>query len=413
MNPFARSSVRRFAGSSVRRFAGAMVLAGALASPAAAQPTPWEPERITAGWVFTPAIAFGGLWDSNVTVENDPLGLDPEQSELVGLVNPRGTISFNGRRAKFNAGYSGRLEAYRRLDELTRYNQRARLEAEYQMTPRLLFETRHEASVAPTTEDIDLSGLPFVRVGSRLVTSSGGFTVNMTRRMKLDTAYAFQWISFDRDERFARLRGGHQHSPSVGLTYSFSRRLDLGGTWIYRHASIDGGQQMFDTQVAAATAEYLVTENTRIRGLAGIAYLRVSDTGETRTGPSYGAGISHKVRQATLDASYERSFVPSFGFGGMTASQQTSASVSVPFMQGRFYTSGSIAYRQNEPVLAQSLPIELSSWWTNGAVGYGVARWLRVEVFLTRTHQESSAQGNVDRTRVGVQFVTLKPVRIH
>jgi hypothetical protein len=404
--------VRRFAGPGVRGFVGALLVLGATVAPASAQPAPWEPERVTAGWVFTPAIAFGGLWDSNVTVENDPNDLNPEQSEWVGLVNPRGTISFNGRRARLAAAYSGRLEAYRTLDELTRYNQSARAEARYQMTPRLLFETRHEASLAPTTEDIDLTGLPFVRVGSRLVTSSGGFTAELTRRTRLTTGYAFQWISFDRDPRFARLRGGHQHSPSAELTYEISRRLDVGGSWVYRHASVDGGEEVFDTHTAAATAGYRITEATRVHAMAGVAHVAVSSTGETEFGPSYGAGMSHAVRQATFDAGYERSFVPSFGFGGMTASEEARVGVNVPFLQGRMYTAGRVTWRRNTPVLSTSFPIELTSWWTSGTVGYAVARWLRMEVFLTRTHQESSAQGNVDRTRVGVQFVTLKPVRI-
>lgn len=404
--------VRRFVGSLLRGLVGLLLLLAALAQPAAAQPAPWEPERITAGWVFTPAIVFGGMWDSNVTVRNDPLNINPELAEWVGIVNPRGTIGFNGRRAKFNAGYSGRLEAYRTLDELTRYDQRARLEAAYQATPRLVFNTRHEAAVAPTTEDLDLSGLPFTRVGSRLVVSNGGFTADVTRRLKLNAAYAFQWVSFERDPRFTRLQGGHQHSPSAGVTYAVTRRLGVGGEWTYRHAIIDGAQEIFDTHVAAAVAEYEVSEHTTVRGRAGLAHLRVSSTGEARTGPSYGAGISHTLGRATVGASYDRSFVPSFGFGGMTASQDARATVSMPFMQGRMSAGGTVTYRRNSPVLTASFPIELSSWWTTATVGYAVARWLRMEGFYTLTQQESSAQGNVDRTRVGVQFVTSKPVRI-
>ena len=403
---------RRLAGARVGRLAGSLILAGLSAAPASAQPAPWEAERFTAGWVFTPAIVFGGMWDTNVTLRNDPTNVDPELSELVGIVNPRGELSFNGRRSKFSAGYSGRLETYRTLEELTRYDQRARAEAEYRMTPRLRFSTRHDVHVTPTTDALDLSGLPFVRVGSRLVASGGSLSADVTRRMSVTAAYAFQWASFDRDPRFARLRGGHQHSPSVEVAYAVTRRLKAGGTWTYRHASIDGADEIFDTQQVAAVAEYDLSEATSIRGMAGIAHLRVSGTDATRTGPSYGAGISHDMRQTTVTAGYERSFVPSFGFGGMTASQVVRAGVNTAFLQGRMFVGGSLSYRRTTPVLATSFPIELSSWWTTGTVGYAVARWLRVEGFYTRTHQESSAQGNVDRNRVGVQFVTSKPVRI-
>ena len=41
-----------------------------------------------------------------------------------------------------------------------------------------------------------------------------------------------------------------------------------------------------------------------------------------------------------------------------------------------------------------------------------VARWLRTEGFISTMHQNSTARGNIDRTRVGIQFVTFKPVRI-
>jgi hypothetical protein len=35
-----------------------------------------------------------------------------------------------------------------------------------------------------------------------------------------------------------------------------------------------------------------------------------------------------------------------------------------------------------------------------------------METFVTQSFQESSARGKYDRTRIGLQFVTLKPMRI-
>jgi len=391
----------------------AVVVLVALAAPAAAQPAPWEQERMDAGWVFRPAFVFGTMWDSNVTLRNDPSGLNDEISELVGIVNPRGEIGFNGKRAKFSAGYSGRLETYRTLDELTRYDQRGRAEASYRMTPRLTFETRHQVTMVPSTDQLDLlSGLPFTRVGSAMVTSGGGFTADLTRRMKLTTMYGFQWVEFDRDPRFQQLQGGHQHSPTVELKYAVTQRVDLGGAFTYHHASIDGAQEVIDTQTYGIVGQYVVGPYTTVRGTAGVAHLRVAETGETSTGPSYGAALSHAVRGVTFDTGFERSFTPTFGFGGMTAKQEVHARVHVPFARGRMFASGGVTYRKNTPVLTITSPIELSSYWTTGAFGYAVARWLRVETFLSVNHQNSSAQGNVDRTRVGVQFVTSKPMRI-
>src|SRR6186997_829174 len=103
-----------------------------LAGGAQAQPAPWQPERLTAGWTFTPALGFGGLWDSNSTMR---VTGDPPIEQWVGLINPRGELDFNGRRSRLSAGYSGSLQAYRELRELTRYEQLGRMQFRHSLTP--------------------------------------------------------------------------------------------------------------------------------------------------------------------------------------------------------------------------------------------------------------------------------------
>jgi uncharacterized protein (PEP-CTERM system associated) len=385
----------------------------AVAVPAGAQPAPWQAERITAGWVFTPSIVFGTMWDTNVTIRNEN---NPTTSELVGLVNPRGEIDFNGRRAKFTAGYSGSLEAYRELDELTRYDQRGRLEARYQMTPRLGFNTRQTMTISPTTEQLQLGGLPFTRVGSRLFDAVGGFTYDVTPRAKLTTSYNFQWVNFDRAAEsapdFVFLQGGHAHSPSAELLYQLSRRLDVGASYAYRHTSIDGDEQIFDSQDMRGVVHFDLGPSTSIRGSAGVSYVSVARTGENRTGPSFGAGISHTARQVSMSASYERSFLPSYGFGSLSATESLHAGVATPLASGRMYAGTGFTWRRTEPAVEQGLNIRLDSYWWNSSFGFHLTRWLRAEAFYALTHQLSDAQGNIDRTRVGIQFVTSKPVRI-
>jgi hypothetical protein len=385
----------------------------AFAAPAAAQPAPWQPERTTAGWVFTPSIVLGGLWDSNATVRNEN---DPITSETVGLVSPRAEIGFNGKRSRLGAGYSGVLEAYRNLEELTRYDQRGRLDARYQSTARLLFHTRHAVTLTPTTDQLELAGVPFTRIGSRLLDSLGGFAYDLSPRAKLSGNYTFQWVQFDRSPRtasdFALLQGGHAHSPSAELLYALSPRVSVGGLWTYRHASIDGGEQIVDTQQGESVVQWAAGPNTTIRGSGGVAHLKISDSEENKTGPTFGAGVTHRAGQVQFGASYERAFVPSFGFGGASANQILRASVTAPFARGRVVANGSVTYRRSDPILSQGLTILLDSYWTQASLGYYVTRWLRMEGFYAFTHQSSSAQGLVDRTRIGVQFVTYKPVRI-
>jgi len=384
----------------------------AAAAPAAGQPAPWSPERATAGWVFTPAIVFGGMWDSNVTVRNENT---PATAEVVGLVNPRTEFDFNGRRAKFTAGYSGTLEAYREVEELTRYDQRGRLEARYQMTPRLQFSTREQLTISPTTDQLELGGLPFTRIGSRMLDARGGFVYDLTRRARLAGDYNFQWVAFDRggDQRdFQFLQGGHSHSPAVELTYRIAQRIDAGARWSYRETSIDGGEQLFHAQEAVGILEFELGRSTTLRGKAGVAHVEMARSGEIQTGPSFGGGVSHTRGRVSMDVGYERSFLPSFGFGGLTANEELRGGITVPFASGRMFAAGGFTWRRSEPALSQGLDITLDSHWAQSTFGYYIARWLRMEAFYALTHQASSAQGNVDRTRVGIQFVTSRPMRI-
>lgn len=398
----------------MKRFLVALALI-AVASPAAAQPQPWSPERITAGWVFTPAIVFGGMWDSNVTIRNEN---NPATAEVVGLVNPKGEIDFSSRRAKFSAGYSGTLETYRKIDELTRYDQRGRLDARYQMRPRLQFNTRQMLTISPTTEQLELAGLLFTRVGSRMLDSRGGFVYDITQRSKLIADYNFQWVNFDRGSEsspdFIFLQGGHSHSPTAELTYQVAKRVDVGGVYAYRRTSIDGGEQVFDSQEALATIVVELGPATKVNAKGGLAHVSLARSTDTQTGPAFGGGISHTAGRVDLDASYERSFLPSFGFGGLSANEVFHAGVRVPIARGRMFAASGFTWRRTEPTLAlaEGLVLSLDSYWLNSSFGYSVARWLRMEAFYTLTHQASSAEGNVDRTRIGIQFVTSKPMRI-
>ena len=397
----------------MRRVLIAIVLCAA-AAPAAAQPSPWEPGRTTAGWVFTPAITFGGMWDSNVTLRNES---NPQTSELVGILSPRGSIDFNGRRAHFSAGYSGTLEAYNEISELTRYDQRGRVDARYQMTPRLSFNTRETATFTPTTDQLELGGVPFTQVGSRMVDAFGGFSYDLTTRSKLIADYNFQWVDFDRDAAetspdFARLQGGHSNSPTAEYRYQVSRRLDVGGVWAYRRTNIDGGEEIFDSQDVRGLVQFAVGPATSIRGSAGFAHAVERNTNATQSGPSYAAGIEYTAGRTLFEASYERSFLPSFGFGTLSASQVFRTAVSSPIARGRMFAGSSFSWRRTEPAVERGSNITLNSYWWNSTFGFHATRWLRTEAFVSISHQASDAQGNFNRNRVGVQFVTHKPMRI-
>jgi hypothetical protein len=384
---------------------------------ALAQPAPWAPERLTPGWVFTPSVVLGVLHDSNVTLRavNEPI-----RAEVVGLLNPRGEIDFNGRHTHLNIGYSGALEAYRQFSELNRYEQRGRFEIRQQTGPRVTLFSQASYARVPTTDRLDFGAgvLPFIGIGSEHFDVSGGFRGQPSPRTHIEAAISAQSIRFDRqtpndpDQLLRYLRNGHSVSPSAGAMYSVTQHVSVGGAWSYRHAVVGEGQDIFDVQTTTADLSWQPAEHPTLRGGAGASYL-TSDTADIkRWGPAYHLGLDHMEGRVALAAKYEHAFVPSIGFGGLNANQRLSGSAHVPLAQGRFTVGGNVAYGVIEPVDLLGVDFTLHSLWTQGSVGYQITRWLRTEAFVNRTHQTSTARGLVDRTRIGIEFVTAKPVRI-
>jgi hypothetical protein len=382
-----------------------------------AHPAPWAPERLTPGWVFTPSAVVGVLHDSNVTLRavNEPIN-----AQSVALVNPRGEIDFNGRRTHFNIGYSGALEAYQQFSELNRYEQHGRLELRQQALRHLQLFSTAGYSTVPTTDRLELGAgvLPFIGIGSSHADVSGGFHLTASPRTRVEGSINVQSIRFDRDQpqepdQFIQyLRNGHSVTPSLGAMYSVARHVSVGGAWSYRHAVVSDGQQILNVQSATAELEWQPAEHTTVRTGVGAAHLDSSTDLISRWGPDYHVGVDHSEGRVMISGSYERSFVPSIGFGGLNANQRMSGSAHVPFAGGRFVAGGNVAYGEISPVDLLGVDFTLHSLSAQGTLGYQVTRWLRAEGFVNRSHQTSTARGLVDRTRIGVEFVTSKPVRI-
>jgi hypothetical protein len=244
----------------------------------------------------------------------------------------------------------------------------------------------------------------------------GSGALDLSPRNKLSVGYQFQHVTFDRDgdpARAAFLEGGYSHSPNVRLAHTLSRRVSVGGAWQYRHAIINGGQNVFDVQDIVAEARMQTGPNTTVGGSAGAAYLSISGTGLTLWGPSFRGSLEHQLGRTSIFARYSRTFVPSFSIGGLTGNQDMAVGATTPLTaSGRLVLSGSTTYMRTQPVQELGLGFQVDSVYIHGSIGYQVAPWLRSEGFVSSMHQTSTARGNIDRTRIGVQFVTSKPVRI-
>src|SRR5688572_18593922 len=89
-----------------------MLIVGAMCGRVQAQTMPADVEDVrAAGWTFTPGASLGGAWDSGINTASNPF-VENVFQRWVGLVNPWADLNFNGRRGRFNAGYSGAFEKY-------------------------------------------------------------------------------------------------------------------------------------------------------------------------------------------------------------------------------------------------------------------------------------------------------------
>ena len=383
------------------------------AAPLAAQSA--EGEAVPPpGWTFTPAVVVGWLWDSNVALVTEGFNQDIRADNLL-IVTPSGSMDFQGKHTTFGAGYSGTVRRYRDVNELNSFDQRLRVGVSHRPTSRLMIFGRENFARLPTTEETELNGVPFRRVGSRMNTGMAGVEYRLTKFSTLRAGYELVDVAFDRGQGLPFfVVGGRSH----GITSEFSRRITervaLGALYEVRFAEIKtegGDNQPLRFQEMGGSALYTLGPSTTLNAAAGISTLSDPSLTDTKIGPFIRAGIVHHLERATINGSYERSFLPTFGFAASTQTEQVHGSVLMPVYRNRMYVQATTAWRRNNPLLANESA--LKSYWLSGTVGYAIARPVRIEGFYTRAWQDTrTAGGQVNRSRVGAQLVLSTPVRL-
>jgi hypothetical protein len=386
----------------------------AAASPAGAQQSPYgtassdSSPLLAGGWTLTPTLLYSGNWDDNVLV----LGRgDQTIADFANVLNPRVQLDLNGRRGQLTGSYDGAFQLYRDLNTLNSFDQRGSFAGRRLISPHLALFARNSIASVPTTELAQFVGVPFSRTGSRLDDLHSGVEWALTKRTSMTASYNFSWVHFDEGPEFSTLqRGGHSHGASVVLRRRLSARATLIADYDLTHALVVGGTQVFDVQNSAGGLEYKLGDHVRIVGAVGLARLAINDLGPARTGPVYRAGLTRQFRTAAFDVLYNRSFVPSYGFGGTTQNEELTARLHLPLSR-RLFSHSSFAWRSNDPLTAGDL--SLRSWWTEQSIGYELQPWVRVEAFYAGARQTIDRPGGlVNRNRFGFQIITVKPVRI-
>jgi hypothetical protein len=361
------------------------------------------------GWSFTPSFALGTVYDSNVALSSPRADLGRTEGDTLVTLVPGGQLEFHDRRTDFSANYRGSVRRYTDVEGLDSFDQRASINARRMVKRRLTLSGRVSYNDSPTTDDVELNGVLFRRTGSQTSTTAASGEYRINKFLTWNSRYDGTWVAFDRPDIL--LTGGWIHGIRNELAYRLGKHVSVGGEYGYRHASLDKRTREFDFQDAGGVMHVVLGPNTKFNAAAGFASLSDKNLNVTRTGPYVRLGLQHDIRTATVGASFERQFVPSFGFGGASNSQELRGYVNMPLRQGRFYTQGSAAWRRSLPFELDAL--QLDTIWVRSTFGYVAARWMRVETNYTFTRQDSIVTGGeVDRHRIGVQLVIAQPMRI-
>jgi len=397
---------------SFTRLLGPVLLGVILVVPArpaiAQQPTEVETWHVP-GWTFTPGVIFGALHDTNVTLLAT---LPTQQSATDNLfeIEPFGQLEFFGPRTTLSAGYHGALRRYLELDALNSTDHRGFLTLRHRATRRVTVFLGENYAEVPTTDLLELNGVPFQRRGARYNSLDGGFEARLSRTTDLTTRYEMTWVDFVDPE--TTLTGGLVNGLRTSLAHRFGERVSFGGEYEVRFADLNGGLRKQLFQDGGGVFRYRVGEATSFEAASGIAHLDDRLTGATRTGPYVRVELIHRARRATVGGEFRRSFVPSVAFGGTNQSETARGYIQMPLNHNRLYVQESATWHRTNPFDPTVLP--LRSIWINSVLGYAIQRWFRIEGYHSLTHQDTRLPGGkINRHVVGIQFVVSEPMRIH
>jgi hypothetical protein len=385
------------------------------ANAAAQQSTiapPAEAQTQAAGWVFRPSIGAGGAWDDNVLLLGP--GAAPP-SDYLTSVTPAGLLDYRGRRLSFNSGYYGSFVFYRDLSELNFVDQNGTATLKYRVTPFVTVFGGQSYASSPATDGLEFAGIPFRRIGNRRSATQGGIEIRFSPRTTFNAGYDLRFVDFD-DDVVLTFPGGHEHAASGTLRYQLSPRVTIGGTGGMRRALVVDDPAPIMIYNGAGITEYRITENIQIGGNLGVSHVGTVGEQPAQTGLAFRGEISASRQLFTATAYYERSMIPTFGFGGTLQNEEFAGVVQGAFSRNRAFWQGTAAWRENDPLVIVADPILEPSrrqLWLQGKLGYRLSDWLSVEGYYIQAREDAQRPGGkVTRSRVGFQVVTTKALRL-
>jgi hypothetical protein len=377
------------------------------------------------GWSFTPNIAIGWLYDSNVGLADPGIGVDPQDDQLFLFV-PSGELMYLGKYTRFQSGYRGTLLRYQTVDVFDSYDQRAWGSLSRRFSPRVTLFGNGSFHHSPTTDDLLLDGVVFSRTGAEMANLNGGLDFAVTKATNFHSRYEWVSVDFDREEATPGvLRAGRAQGVESELTHRLNNRFSIGAIYDVSFADINRGAEgspLLDPSTlqfhnAGATAAVDLSPSTKLSGAGGIAILNDSRRPELSVGPFVRLALTHHARRATTEVAYYRAAVPTFGFVVSSMSEGLRGSLVMPVYRNRMYVQASGSWHRTDPLEVETF--KMDNLHGRATVGFALARAVRLEGFYLLSRQDSRIDprvhpegGVIVRHRVGAQLVFGMPMRI-
>ncbi len=135
----------------------------------------------------------------------------------------------------------------------------------------------------PTTDEVQLNGLPFVRAGSQTNDLAGGVEARLTKFTDLNSRYELTWVDFDNDETVLTGRLGQRRAAPTS-THRLQRAHSAGAEYSIRFADLNEGTRSMMFHDAGGLLNYaLGRAHHAVRRRPGYRTFRT--TCSTRRGP--------------------------------------------------------------------------------------------------------------------------------
>ena len=366
------------------------------------------------GWTLTPAIGFAETYDDNISLFGQG-SAEEQNDDFISTVFPAAELHYGGKHTTMDLGYTGSFLNYNTFSVLNRWDQRARFEVKRRETARLTWGGRASMALMPTTDLVDLGGIPYRNTGARTANARGGFDYALNAKNSLAQSLNYQSVAFDRPEEIRDfLRGGRVFESLTAYRRKMNSRMAIGADYAFRRATVVDDPEPFNIHTTEAALDYDLSPTWAFSGAAGFVYLQATQLTTSQTGPAWRLRIERNRDRRTFHAAFIRSYIPAFGFGGTVSNQEIGVGYRTPLFGSRhFYLDNSAIYRDNEPLTTVPNQLPLRSLRAHTVFGWEPQPWVRLEGFYSLVQQSSlRAGGRLSRNRIGFQIVTSKPVRM-